>query len=153
MALGLTVILSVCALSGCGSGAEPLELSASVGGEPESLDPIYAVRQGDQTILMNLYQNLMRQETDETGTVTAVNGMAQEVAQEEGFDGTVTYTFQLREAKWSDGQPVTAQDFVYAWQRLADPASHSPYATLLSVVEGYQLSFKKMAFYRWGIII
>lgn len=45
-------------------------------------------------------------------------------------DGTYTYTFKLREdAKWSDGQPVTANDFVYSWRRLVDPATASPYNT------------------------
>ena len=53
-------------------------------------------------------------------------------------DGTVTYTFTLRaSARWSDGQKVTADDFVYAWQRLADPATASPNHALMSVVAGY----------------
>ena len=40
-----------------------------------------------------------------------------------------TYTFYLRsDAKWSDGKPVTAEDFVFAWQRAVDPAVGSPYA-------------------------
>lgn len=42
------------------------------------------------------------------------------------------WTFHLRkDAKWSDGTPVTAQDFVYSWQRLADPKTASPYASYL----------------------
>lgn len=55
----------------------------------------------------------------------------------ENSDGTVTYTFRLRGGKWSDGVEVTASDFVYAWQRLADPATGSVYAPLLSIVSGY----------------
>jgi oligopeptide transport system substrate-binding protein len=39
----------------------------------------------------------------------------------------LTYTFKLRDAKWSDGSPVTAQDFVFSWQRAVDPATGSPY--------------------------
>ncbi|MDN7226178.1 peptide ABC transporter substrate-binding protein [Planococcus sp. N064] len=39
----------------------------------------------------------------------------------------LTYTFKLREANWSDGTPVTAQDFVFSWQRAVDPATGSPY--------------------------
>ena len=66
------------------------------------------------------------------------NGMAKSVDVEENHDGTVTYTFRLRSARWSDGESVTADDFVYAWRRLADPASSSPYAELLSVVCGYE---------------
>ncbi|MDE1043615.1 ABC transporter substrate-binding protein, partial [Escherichia coli] len=40
-----------------------------------------------------------------------------------------TFTFHIREgAKWSNGEPVTAQDFVYSWQRAVDPATASPYS-------------------------
>ncbi|MCV5427335.1 ABC transporter substrate-binding protein, partial [Escherichia coli] len=40
------------------------------------------------------------------------------------------WTFHLRkDAKWSNGEPVTAQDFVYSWQRLVDPKTASPYAS------------------------
>jgi len=46
-------------------------------------------------------------------------------------DGKV-WTFHLRkDAKWSNGEPLTAQDFVYSWQRLADPKTASPYASYL----------------------
>ncbi len=49
----------------------------------------------------------------------------------ENKDGKV-WTFHLRKnAKWSNGEPVTAQDFVYSWQRLADPKTASPYASYL----------------------
>lgn len=42
------------------------------------------------------------------------------------------WTFHLRkDAKWSDGTPVTAQDFVYSWQRSVDPNTASPYASYL----------------------
>lgn len=46
-------------------------------------------------------------------------------------DGT-TYTFHLRDAKWSNGEPVTANDFVFGWQRAVDPAIASEYAYMLS---------------------
>jgi oligopeptide transport system substrate-binding protein len=44
------------------------------------------------------------------------------------------YTFKLRDAKWSNGDPVTAQDFVYGWQRAVDPALASTYAYYLGLV-------------------
>ena len=83
----------------------------------------------------------MRVTADSTGKTSVLPGMAKSVDQEEETkEGaiTVTYTFRLRSARWSDGQPVTAGDFVYAWQRLANPATGSRYADLLSVVKGYQ---------------
>lgn len=54
------------------------------------------------------------------------------VAQEWDNDGSKVWTFRLREnARWSDGKPVTAHDFVYSWRRLADPTTVSPYASFL----------------------
>ena len=126
-------------LRGAGSEQKGFPLTVSVGSAPISLDPIYAEQPGDQTILTHLYENLMTVAVDgTTGKHTVTNGMAKSVSQEPQHDGSVVYTFKLRSAEWSDGKPVTAGDFVYAWQRLADPASASPYAALLSVVSGYQ---------------
>lgn len=136
-ALLLPAALCVSMLAGCSKAGEGLSLSVCAGAALETLDPIYAESTGDQTILVHLYENLMRVTADGSGGTTVVPGMAKSVDQEENHDGTVTYTFRLRSAKWSDGQSVKASDFVYAWQRLADPASHSPYAELLSVVSGY----------------
>ena len=51
-------------------------------------------------------------------------------------DGNTTYTFILREdARWSNGDPVTAHDFVYAWRRAVDPATASPYGWYLELTE------------------
>lgn len=136
-ALLLPAALCISMLAGCSKVGEGLSLSVCAGAALETLDPIYAESTGDQTILVHLYENLMRVTADGSGGTTVVPGMAKSVDQEENHDGTVTYTFRLRSAKWSDGQSVKASDFVYAWQRLADPASHSPYAELLSVVSGY----------------
>ncbi len=133
--------LLILLLSGCKKADEGLSLSVSVGDAPVSLDPIYAEEAGDQTILAHLYENLMRVSVDAAGQTSVVNGMAKSVeVDEETVEGgiAVTYTFRLQSARWSDGQAVKADDFVYAWQRLADPASNSPYAGLLSVVRGYQ---------------
>lgn len=137
MALTMSAVLCISLLAGCAKDGEGLALSVCVGAAPVSLDPIYAEEIGDQTILVHLYENLMRVTVDVSGNTTVTNGMAKSVTQEENYDGTVTYTFKLRSAKWSDGRAVQAGDFVYAWRRLVDPASHSPYAELLSVVAGY----------------
>lgn len=136
--LALMIALLTGLLAGCGQQSGGMELSVCVGDSYSTLDPIYAEDISSQTILVHLYENLMRVTEDGDGNTTVVNGMAKSVETEENTDGTVTYTFQLRSADWSDGQRVQAEDFVYAWRRLADPSSHSPYASLLSVVCGYQ---------------
>ena len=134
----LLAALCVLLAAGCGQQESGMELSVCVGGSYSTLDPIYAEDIPSQTVLVHLYENLMRVVADQAGNSNVVNGMAKSVETEKNADGTVTCRFQLRSAKWSDGEKVTAEDFVYAWQRLADPDSHSPYAALLSVVCGYQ---------------
>ena len=136
LALLLAAALCVSALAGCARGGDAMSLSVCVGGAPEELDPIYATEPADQTILVHLYENLMRKTAGASGA-TVTNGVAKSATSEENTDGTVTWTFQLRGAEWSDGRGVLAGDFVYAWQRLADPANDSPFASLLSVVAGY----------------
>ncbi|MFC4558174.1 peptide ABC transporter substrate-binding protein [Virgibacillus kekensis] len=61
----------------------------------------------------------------------AVPEMAAEMP-EVNEDGTV-YTFKLRDTKWSNGDPLTAEDFVFAWQRLIDPETASQYAYIMGV--------------------
>ena len=137
----LSSALCASLLSGCARDGEGMTLNACVGSAPDSLDPIYAEEAGSQTILAHIYENLMRVTADSSGKTSVVNGMAKSVDQEEETrEGalSVTYTFRLRSARWSDGKPVTAGDFVYAWRRLADPATGSRYADLLSVVSGFQ---------------
>jgi len=141
-ALILSALMCLTLLSACGEdsqsgAAETLSLSVGLGGPMETLDPIRAESMQDETVLAHLYENLMRTSTDASGETSVTAGMAKSYRTETNYDGTVTYTFRLRSAKWSDGQSVTAGDFVYAWQRLADPASASPLAALLSVVAGY----------------
>ena len=138
VSLLLAAVLCVSVLAGCADGGDGVSLSVSVGSRVTTLDPIYAEDINSQTVLVHLYENLLKVAPDGAGGTAVVNGMAKNVSVEENFDGTVTYTFRLRSARWSDGQSVKATDFVYAWQRLADPASYSPYAALLSVVCGYE---------------
>jgi len=138
-ALLLALILCLGLLAACAARREAgAAFSACVGHEMETLDPIYAEDVTAQTALVHLYENLMRVTPDGNGGTTVTGGMAKSVDVDENYDGTVTYTFRLRSAQWSDGEKVKAQDFVYAWQRLAHPASYSPYAELLSVVCGYE---------------
>lgn len=137
-AMGLCLALAAGTLAGCGGGSAPgLALRLSMGQEAGSYDPIRAETAEAETVIVHLYENLLRKAPDTSGGTTLASGVAKKYDMEENYDGTVTYTFHLRQAKWSDGQTVTAGDFVYAWQRLADPVTNSPCASLLSAVAGY----------------
>ncbi|WP_158784926.1 ABC transporter substrate-binding protein [Pantoea sp. BAV 3049] len=93
-------------------------------GEVSSLDPQKIEGVPESDIILNLLEGLVT--TDNNGQV--VPGVAESWSNEQGK----VWTFTLRkEAKWSNGDPVTASDFVYSWQRLADPKTASPYASYL----------------------
>ena len=136
-ALALSAVLCAGILSGCGRAEETSILPVCVGSGVTTFDPAYVSTGADYTVAGSLYEPLMRMTCGTDGAAAAVEGMAKSVGVEENFDGTVTYTFRLRNARWSDGEAVKAQDFVYAWQRLANPLTLSPNAALLSVVQGY----------------
>ena len=87
------------------------------GGEPETLDPHRYNLRLEETILNDLFLGLTT--FDARGNI--VPGAAERWSVSD--DGLV-WTFELRaHGKWSDGQPVTAQDFVYAFRRLLDPST------------------------------
>ena len=137
-------ILMLGILSGCAEDpppapttAVPEELSVCLGSAPSSLDPIRTTQARDMTVLCHLYENLLTLTTDESGAVVTAPGAAESWESVKNADGSVTYTFHLRDAKWSDGVPLLSRDFVYAWQRLANPVSKSPHSRLLSIVKGY----------------
>ena len=76
----------------------------------------------------DLFEGLMNQDAD--GNL--IPGVATGYTTNEAKD---VYTFTLRDnARWSDGNPVTAHDFVYAWRRLADPATASPYSWFADIM-------------------
>ena len=76
----------------------------------------------------DLFEGLMNQDAD--GNL--IPGVATGYTTNEAKD---VYTFTLRDnARWSDGNQVTAHDFVYAWRRLADPATASPYSWFAEIM-------------------
>jgi dipeptide transport system substrate-binding protein len=93
------------------------------GGEPTSLDPPIGNDGPSYEIVNNIMEGLTRLSKDRPVPEPA---MAKEWKVSE--DG-LTYTFFIREdANWTNGEPVTAHDFVYSWKRLADPKTASPAA-------------------------
>ncbi len=121
-------------------------LRVCLGGEPWTLDPALASGEAELSVAAALFEGLMRwsPQGEELGgglrAAQVVPGLAQSYETAQEADGAWRYTFHLRESFWSDGKPVTAQDFVYAWQRLADPATGAAYAYLLTcVVNGAQV--------------
>jgi oligopeptide transport system substrate-binding protein len=97
--------------------------------EVESVDPHKTSTVYEANVLRDLFQGLVMQ--DQKANV--IPGAAESWTVSD--DGTV-YTFKLRkDAVWSDGAPVTADDFVYSFQRLEDPATGAEYASMLYPVK------------------
>ena len=102
------------------------EMVRNNGAEPESLDPAYVESVNAAEIACDLFEGLTA--TDHHGNV--VPGVAESWKQ---TDAT-TWVFKLRKtAVWSNGQPVTADDFVYAWRRFVDPKTASKIASTYAV--------------------
>lgn len=116
-------------LAGCGGGAAPEAILVRGGGpDPDSLDPQKARGFEAQSILRDLCEGLT--------TLDHAARVAPGVASnwEVSSDG-LSYTFHLRPAaRWSNGEPVLAQDFVAALRRLVDPATASGYAQYVEVI-------------------
>lgn len=133
--LSLVLLLALCA---CGEQDDTVTLRVSLPEEVTTLDPAMVTSDTEKIVVSHLYENLMKLTSDREGGTKIANGLAKSYQCENNLDGTQTYTFTLRDSiTWSDGQAVTAADFVYAWQRLVDPATASPNADVLEMVAGY----------------
>lgn len=96
--------------------------------EFSSLDPQIVEDVDGSDVVRDLFEGLMNQDADGNLVPGVATGY-------EASEDKKTYTFTLREdAKWSNGEPVTAGDFVYAWRRAADPETASPYQWFMELM-------------------
>jgi oligopeptide transport system substrate-binding protein len=128
----LVLALLVAALAAaCGAGpnrgdgcaGEKRCLRAGNVADPGTLDPAHAFVKQDQTVIDDLLVGL----TTFDAAGRPIPGIARSWSVS---SDALTWTFRLRPALWSDGAPVTAEDFVFSLRRLVDPATGSPYANL-----------------------
>lgn len=95
----------------------------------KSMDPQINTDVEGSDVLRNLFEGLYNEDSD--GALVPGVAIDHTVS-----DDGLTYTFNLRDtAKWSNGEAVTANDFVYAWRRLADPATASEYAWYMELMQ------------------
>ena len=139
-------MISTTVLSGCGGGgstdtnkggqetqtAEGNNLVVEIGPDPETIDPALNSAIDGANMIIHLFEPLLNFDKDNK----IIGGMAETWDVSE--DG-LTYTFHLREGlKWSDGTPLTANDFVYTFKRVADPMTAAPYGyDLMCMIKGY----------------
>jgi oligopeptide transport system substrate-binding protein len=99
--------------------------------EPFTLDPTMTDATWENFIIGDLMMGL----TTEDPKARPIPGMAERW--ETSPDG-LTWTFHLRDAQWSDGTPVTAEDFLFSWRRLLDPKTAASYAYYPYVIKNAQ---------------
>jgi oligopeptide transport system substrate-binding protein len=125
----LAVSICLCAAAVCASpaGAESVYRRGAEG-EPATLDPQLTGTVVEANVIYDLFEGLLTYDAD--GAL--VPGVA--ATWSASPDG-LTWTFKLRDAKWSNGDPIVAADFVYSFRRLLDPATGAQYANLFYVLQ------------------
>lgn len=146
MKLKLTMLVSMLALASlfvsCGEKKTTASSNGSVvhvqvGPSPETIDPALNSAVDSGNMIIHAFEGLLK--FDRNNSIVA--GLAEKW--EQSSDG-LTWTFHLRpNLKWSDGSALTAEDFVYAWKRVADPETAAPYGhDLLNMITGFEEASK-----------
>ncbi len=119
--------------------AESKALNVCLASEPSTLDPALNSAVDGATMLAHLFSGLAKWEQNDEGVLTIVPDAAEELTEGVvGDDGKVTYTYTLKDGlTWSDGQPVTAADFAFAWNRAASFDLAADYGYMFEVIDGY----------------
>lgn len=143
----LTLSLTAGLLAGCGQKAtnegggaaatnmdKEQYLNVTLGSEPKSLDASKSSDLYSSQVLVEVQEGLTRIEQENGKDVIKAAGATEWSTSED----KLTWTFKLRDYKWSDGKPVTAADYVYGIQRTLDSKTGSPYAFLLFPIKNAQ---------------
>ena len=127
---GLRTLVFASALwAGIGAASAEMVLHRGNSGDPETLDPQKTSSVYEGNILRDLFEGLVIH----SAAAKILPGAAESWSS--SADG-LTWTFKLRkDEKWSNGDPVTADDFVYSYRRMLDPATGSQYANLMFILK------------------
>ena len=118
------VALAVLGLAAAGPARAEMVYRVATMGEPKTLDPHHVSGVWENYVVGDAFLGLLTDAAD----ASPVPGAAE--SWQISDDGK-TYTFKLRDHQWSDGQPVTADDFVFAFRRILDPKEAAEYAQIL----------------------
>lgn len=130
------IIFSLCSCSDSDNEPENQIINYNIDNEPFTLDPQIANDSGARLIILNIFEGLVRIDTDGS----AVPGVAE--SWNKNDDSTV-YTFYLRtDACWNDGTSVTANDFVFGITRTLLPGTNSPTASTLFCIKNAEKVYK-----------
>lgn len=120
------------------AASEGFNLSVCLASEPQSIDPALNSAVDGAIMINHMFEGLIKWVDDGEGNAVTAPGQAESWEKVVNDDGTVTYTFKMRDGiKWSDGKDVTAGDFEYSWKRLANPETAADYCYMIDMVKGY----------------
>jgi len=122
-------VLAVAALLSSAPARAEQRLTFNLSGEPRTLDPHLNTGVLESYVINALIEGLVL--LDEKGKPLPAIAEKWDVSEDKK-----TYTFHLREAKWSNGEAVTAEDFVYGWRRCLAPETAAEYAYQLYLIAG-----------------
>ncbi|MEC7290881.1 MAG: ABC transporter substrate-binding protein, partial [Pseudomonadota bacterium] len=130
-----TAIACALALTACGGGGgggdDTLTLRRGISAKVDTLDPHRSSAAWENIVIGDMFLGL----TQHTADGQVIPAMAESWTTSD--DGLV-WTFTLRDTTWSDGTPMTADDFVFALRRIQDPAIASQYSSLLYIIKNAQ---------------
>ena len=113
-------------------------INVCLSSEPATLDPALNSAVDGATMLAHLFSGLAKWAQDEKGNLVIVADLAEELVDPvANDDGTLTYTYTLKDAKWSNGDAVTAADFAESWKRAASEELAADYGYMFEIVKGY----------------
>lgn len=134
IAIALVCLLAVSVLTACGNTEKKdAHITTVLTSEPSTLDMARFLGINDRTVLFSVTEPLTR---IQNGVVTKAGAEKYEVS-----DDGLTYTFTIRENYWSDGQRVTANDYLVGLQREADPKNAFSFATDFFSIENFEKAF------------
>jgi oligopeptide transport system substrate-binding protein len=139
-ALAFLALLALATTTGCGRRESPVDVATREGilllgnnSDPATLDPQLVTSLSDARISEALFEGLT---IPDPVTLAPRPGVAESW---EYDNASLTWTFHLRaDAKWSNGDPVTARDFVFAYRRMLNPALGADYANMLYPIKNAQ---------------
>ena len=117
----------------CGSKNNKIDpykdIIVNIGSDPNTMDPTLNSIGAVTTYILHNFEGLTK--------IDINNNIQPGIAEKwEISDDGLTYTFHLRtNAKWSDGKPVTANDFQYSWRRAADPSTRASYGYMMEIIK------------------
>ena len=116
------------------------QINVCIASEPDHIDPALNSAVDGATLIAHLFSGLAKWAQKDDGSLEIVADAAAELTEGvKNDDGTVTYTYTLRDGlTWSDGQPLTANDFVFAWNRAASKELAADYGYMFEIVDGYE---------------